>query len=114
MTPAEAARRFFQGATHIWLSAPDFKGLESRMTLGDWFDASLREHLFVLRRKRGAGAYIDSLSETVELAYRQYHQGDAAAGAKTMLQLLDLIHVHLHLPSKKQIDELKAKASALH
>jgi hypothetical protein len=106
VTPAEAAKRFFQGAMHMWVSAPEFKGLESSMSLNEWFDASLRENLPVIERKRGAEAYIGVLRGKVEEAYQNYARGDKEAGTQSMLELLDLIHTHLHLPSKKQIDEL--------
>jgi hypothetical protein len=106
VTPAEAAKYFFQGAMSIWLGAPDFKGSPSSRSLNEWFDVSLRENLPVIERKRGADAYIGVLRSKVEEAYQNYARGEKEAGTRSMLELLDLIHTHLHLPSKKQIDEL--------
>jgi hypothetical protein len=106
MTPSEASRRFFQGATAIWVSAPEFKGSSPGMSLNAWFDAHLREPLAVVARKRGAQDYIGLLGDQVEIAYRQYSEGNTEAARKTMVVLLDLVHKHLNLPSKKQLEEL--------
>lgn len=110
MTPAEAAKNFFQGAMHMWTSAPDFKGIESSMSLNEWFDASLREHLPTIARKRGADAYIGLLRGQVELAYQQLENGDIEAGRDSMVELLNLIHTYLHLPSKHEVNELIEKS----
>lgn len=106
MTPADAAKYFFQGAMSIWLGAPDFKGSPAKRSLNEWFDVSLRENLPVIARKRGADSYIGELRDKVEEAYRRYASGDSDAGRESMVELLDLIHTHLHLPSKKEVDEL--------
>jgi len=106
MTPADAAKYFFQGAMSIWLGAPDFNGSPTTRSLNEWFDVSLRENLPVIARKRGAEAYVDALREKVEEAYQRYASGDSEAGRQSMVELLDLIHTHLHLPGKKQINDL--------
>lgn len=106
MTPTDAAKYFFQGAMSIWLGAPDFKGSPATRSLNEWFDVSLRENLPVIARKRGAEAYIDELHDKVEEAYQRYAGGDAEAGRQSMVELLDLIHTHLHLPNKRQINDL--------
>lgn len=106
MTPADAAKYFFQGAMSIWLGAPDFKGSPVARSLNEWFDLSLRENLPCIARKRGADAYVDALRDKVEEAYQRYVAGDSEAGRQSMVELLDLIHTHLHLPSKRQISDL--------
>jgi hypothetical protein len=106
MTPSDAAKYFFQGAMSIWLGAPDFKGSPATRSLNEWFDVSLRENLPDMARKRGAEVYIDVLRDKLEEAYERYETGDAEAGRQSMVDLLDLIHVHLHLPSKKQLNRL--------
>lgn len=42
----------------------------------------------------------------MEEAYQNYERGSKEAGVESMLELLDLIHIHLKLPSQKQIAEL--------
>lgn len=113
MTPTEASRRFFQGATAILVSAPEFKGSSPGMSLDEWFEAHLREPLSVVARKKGADKYVGLLGDEAETAYRQYSEGDMDAARKTMVRLLDLVHEHLHLPSKKQINELVVQAKSL-
>lgn len=110
MTPSEASRRFFQGAMAILVSAPEFKGSSPGMSLNEWFDAHLREPLIVVARKRGPQDYIGLLGGKVETAYRQYSEGNAEAARKTMVALLDLVHKHLHLPSKRQLGELAVES----
>ena len=109
-TTAEAARHFFQGAMHLWMSAPHFKGVESRVSLNDRFDGCLREHLPVIARKRGADAYIGILSGKVEEAYSKYERGDEEGGRQAMLDLLNLIHTHLHLPSARELRNLSTNS----
>jgi hypothetical protein len=94
------------------VSAPEFTGSSSDMSLDERFEAYLRESLSVVARKKGADKYIGLLSDQTELAYRQYSEGDSEAARKTMVRLLDLIHEHLHLPSKKQIQEWAAQAKS--
>jgi hypothetical protein len=106
VTPPDAAKYFFQGAMSIWLGAPDFKDSPSSRSLNEWFDVSLRENLPVIARKRGSNAYIGLLRDQVELAYQQFAKGDSEAGRSSMVELLNMIHTHLHLPSKRQINEL--------
>lgn len=106
MTPADAAKYFFQGAMSIWLGAPDFKGSPATRSLNEWFDISLRENLPAIARKRGAEAYVDALRNKVEEAYQCYESGDPETGRRSMVELLDLIHLHLHLPNEKQINQL--------
>lgn len=106
MTPAEAAKYLFQGAMSVWLGAPDFKESPANRSLNEWFDVSLRENLPVIARKRGADAYVDALRNKVEEAYQRYACGDSEGGRQSMVELLDLINTHLHLPNKRQIDDL--------
>lgn len=106
MKTADAAKYFFQGALSIWLGAPEFNGSPVNRSLNEWFDISLRENFSAIERKRGAAAYIGLLRSKVEEAYQNYERGSKEAGVESMLELLDLIHIHLKLPSQKQIAEL--------
>jgi hypothetical protein len=110
---SEAARHFFQGAMSIWLGAPEFRGSPATRSLNEWFELSLREHLPAIARKRGAETYIHALRGKIESAYEQYSSGETEAGRQSMLELLDLIHTHLGLPSKKQVTELAEKSRSL-
>ncbi|WP_280151993.1 hypothetical protein [Piscinibacter sp. XHJ-5] len=111
MTPAEGSRRFFQGAISVWLGAPDFKGLGFDMSLSEHFDLSLRRYLPVIARRRNAFDYIELLNEKVELAFRQYSDGEVDLARKTMVALLDLIYDHLHLPSERELQALAEDAN---
>jgi hypothetical protein len=102
----------FQGAMAMLVSAPEFNGSPSVMSLNERFDAYLREPLSVVARKKRAEKYMGLLSDQTELAYRQYSEGDPETARKTMVHLLDLIHEHLHLPSRKQIQEWVAEAKS--
>jgi tRNA 2-selenouridine synthase SelU len=96
------------------MGAPSFTGSPVQRSLNEWFDVSLRENLPVIARKRGAAAYIGVLEREVENAYQLYEAGDVEGGRDVMVTLLDLIHVHLHLPSKKEIGELRERTRGLH
>jgi hypothetical protein len=114
MSPSESARRFFQGAMSIWLGAPEFQGAPVSRSLDEWFELSLREHLPDIARKRGADHYIRQLEAQVDRAFQFYAAGKAEEGRNAMVELLDLIHSHLHLPSTREVANLVEKARGVH